>query len=95
MLAVARALMPEPRVVMLDEPTAGLAPKVVNEVLDRVRELARSGVTVLMVEQNAKAALLRSDSAYALAEGRNHAQGTAAGFLDDPAVRAAFLGGGG
>ncbi|MEZ5823686.1 MAG: ABC transporter ATP-binding protein [Geminicoccaceae bacterium] len=57
MLAIALALMPRPRCIMLDEPTAGLAPRVVVEVLERVRDLARTGVTVLMVEQNAKAAL--------------------------------------
>ena len=93
MLAIARALMPEPRAVMLDEPTAGLAPRVVHEVLDRVRMLADTGVTILMVEQNAKAALARSDRAYVLAEGCNHAEGDAKGILEDPDVRAAFLGG--
>ncbi len=92
MLAVARALMTDPTLVMLDEPTAGLAPKVVLEVLDELRGLARSGVAVLMVEQNAKAALRMSDRAYVLVEGRNHLSGNAADLLNDPAIGQAFLG---
>jgi branched-chain amino acid transport system ATP-binding protein len=93
MLAIARALMTDPSVVMLDEPTAGLAPKVVQEVFDRLRVLAQQGVAVLMVEQNAKGALRNSDRGYVLVEGRNHLQGAAAELLADPAVGAAFLGG--
>jgi branched-chain amino acid transport system ATP-binding protein len=93
MLAIARALMTDPSVVMLDEPTAGLAPKVVQEVFDRLRVLAQQGVAVLMVEQNAKGALRNSDRGYVLVEGRNHLQGSAAELLADPAVGAAFLGG--
>ena len=93
MLAIARALMTDPSVIMLDEPTAGLAPKVVGEVFADLRRLAESGVAVLMVEQNAKAALRISDRGYVLAEGRNRFQGPAAELLADPAVSAAFLGG--
>lgn len=93
MLAIARALMTDPAVVMLDEPTAGLAPKVVQEVFERLRVLAASGVAVLMVEQNAKGALRHSDRALVLVEGRNHLEGAARDLLDDPAVGAAFLGG--
>ena len=93
MLAIARALMTDPAVVMLDEPTAGLAPKVVQEVFDRLRVLAQQGVAVLMVEQNAKGALRNSDRGHVLVEGRNHLQGSAAELLADPAVGAAFLGG--
>jgi branched-chain amino acid transport system ATP-binding protein len=93
MLAIARALMTDPAVVMLDEPTAGLAPKVVQEVFDRLRVLAQQGVAVLMVEQNAKGALRNSDRGCVLVEGRNHLQGAAAELLADPAVGAAFLGG--
>ncbi len=93
MLAMARALMTEPRVLLLDEPTAGLAPTLVAQVFAKLRELAASGVAVLMVEQNAKAALRMSDRAYVLAEGRNRVQGRAADLLADPAVAAAFLGG--
>jgi branched-chain amino acid transport system ATP-binding protein len=93
MLAIARALMTDPGLIMLDEPTAGLAPKVVQEVFDRLRVLASSGVAVLMVEQNAKGALRNSDRAYVLVEGRNFADGPAAQLLADPSVGAAFLGG--
>jgi ABC-type branched-subunit amino acid transport system ATPase component len=93
MLAIARALMTDPAVVMLDEPTAGLAPKVVQEVFDRLRVLAAGGVGVLIVEQNAKGALRNADRGVVLVEGRNHLDGAAAALLADPAVGAAFLGG--
>ena len=93
MLAIARALMTEPKLLLLDEPTAGLAPQVVGEVFRLLRRLADSGVAVLMVEQNAKAALHASDRGYVLAEGRNRIAGRAAELLNDPAVAAAFLGG--
>jgi branched-chain amino acid transport system ATP-binding protein len=95
MLAIARALMTDPSVVMLDEPTAGLAPKVVQEVFERLRVLAGQGVAVLLVEQNAKGALRHSDRGIVLVEGRNHLEGPAAALLADPAVGAAFLGGAG
>src|SRR5437867_149292 len=94
MLAIARALMTEPTLLMLDEPTAGLAPLVVEEVFRRLRRLAEGGIAVLMVEQNAKAALRVSDRGYVLTEGRNRFAGTARDLLDDPGVAAAFLGGG-
>jgi len=93
MLAIARALLPEPRVLMLDEPTAGLAPRVAGEVLERIRSLASDGVAVLMVEQNARAALARSDRGYILAEGRNRATGSATDLLNDPGLGETFLGG--
>jgi branched-chain amino acid transport system ATP-binding protein len=93
MLAVARALMTDPKVIMLDEPTAGLSPKIVAEVFADLRRLTDLGVAVLMVEQNARAALRVSDRGYVLAEGRNHIDGRAADLLDDPAVGEAFLGG--
>ncbi|WP_210484024.1 ABC transporter ATP-binding protein [Microvirga antarctica] len=92
-LAVARALMTDPRVIMLDEPTAGLSPRVVGEVFASLRGLAQEGVAVLMVEQNAKAALRISDRGYVLAEGRNRMAASAADLLVDPAVGEAFLGG--
>ena len=92
MLAVARALMTNPSVLMLDEPSAGLAPMMVEEVFERLKTLAREGVSVLMVEQNAKAALRHSDRAYILVEGRNHLEGPSAQLLHDVAVGAAFLG---
>jgi ABC-type branched-subunit amino acid transport system ATPase component len=92
MLAIARALMTDPKVILLDEPTAGLAPKVVTEVFADLRRLAERDVAVLMVEQNAKAALRVSDRGYVLAEGRNRHAGDAAALLADPALGAAFLG---
>ena len=93
MLAIARALMTEPKLLLLDEPTAGLAPQVVGEVFRLLRRLAESGVAVLMVEQNARAALKASDRGYVLAEGRNRMAGRCAELLNDPAVAEAFLGG--
>ena len=93
MLAIARALMTDPQLIILDEPSAGLAPLLVEEVFTRIRELAGAGVAVLMVEQNAKGALRRSDRGYVLAEGRNRVAGPAAELLDNPEVAAAFLGG--
>lgn len=93
MLAIARALMTDPRLVILDEPTAGLAPKVVDEVFARLRDLVRTDVAVLMVEQNARAALRISDRGYVLAEGRNRVDGPAAVLLGNAEVASAFLGG--
>jgi len=93
MLAIARALMTDPTLLMLDEPTAGLAPRVVEDVFRRLRSLADAGIAVLMVEQNARAALGASDRGYVLAEGRNRFAGPARALLDEPAVAAAFLGG--
>lgn len=92
MLAIARALMTEPTLLMLDEPTAGLAPLVVADVFRHLRGLAAAGIAVLMVEQNAKAALRVSDRGYVLTEGRNRFAGSASALLEDPAVAAAFLG---
>ena len=93
MLAIARALMTDPTLLMLDEPTAGLAPLVVDEVFRQLRRLAESGIAVLMVEQNAKAALRVSDRGYVLTEGRNRVSGPARALLDDRHVAEAFLGG--
>jgi ABC-type branched-subunit amino acid transport system ATPase component len=92
MLAIARALMTDPTLLMLDEPTAGLAPRVVEEVFRQLRGLAESGIAVLMVEQNAKAALRVSDRGYVLTEGRNRFTGPAGALLDEPLVAEAFLG---
>jgi ABC-type branched-subunit amino acid transport system ATPase component len=92
MLAIARALMTDPTLLMLDEPTAGLAPRVVDDVFRQLRGLAEAGIAVLMVEQNAKAALRVSDRGYVLAEGRHRFAGPAHVLLDDPAVAEAFLG---
>jgi branched-chain amino acid transport system ATP-binding protein len=92
-LAVARALMADPKVIMLDEPTAGLSPKIVGDVFDDLRRLAGLDVGVLMVEQNARAAIRISDRAYVLTEGRNYIDGTPDVLLNDPAIGEAFLGG--
>lgn len=93
MLAIARALMTDPKVILLDEPTAGLAPKIVADVFAQLRRLAAGGVAVMMVEQNAKAALRASDRGYVLAEGRNVTEGLSADLLADVALADAFLGG--
>lgn len=93
MLAIARALMTDPTLLILDEPTAGLAPRVVEDVFRQLRRLAQAGVAVLMVEQNARAALRASDRGYVMAQGRNCAQGAAGELLQDPGIGALFLGG--
>ena len=93
MLAIARALMTDPTLLMLDEPTAGLAPRMVEDVFRQLRGLAETGIAVLMVEQNARAALSVSDRGYVLAEGRNRFSGPAHALLDEPRVAEAFLGG--
>jgi branched-chain amino acid transport system ATP-binding protein len=93
LLAIARALMTEPRLIILDEPTASLAPKAVADVFRTLRRLAANGVAVLMVEQNTKAALRISDRGYLLSQGRNRLSGPAPQLLADPAMAAAFLGG--
>lgn len=92
MLAIARAMLTEPRLLMLDEPSAGLAPKIVGEVFARLGALARSGIAVLMVEQNAKAAMAISDRTYVLAEGRNRIEGRSKDLLSDPVVAEIYLG---
>ncbi len=92
MLAIARALMTNPRLLILDEPTAGLAPQVIGEVFEQLKSLADSGVAVLLVEQNAKAALRQSDRGLVLVEGCNRIEGAASALLADEEVIAAFLG---
>jgi branched-chain amino acid transport system ATP-binding protein len=93
MLAVARALVVEPAVLILDEPSAGLSPKVAAEVLSRLGAINRSGVTTVLVEQQVKAALAVADRAVILVEGRIAHEGPAAGLADDPVVAALYLGG--
>ncbi len=92
MLAIGRALMAAPRLLLLDEPSMGLAPLVEDEIFAIVAGLARSGTTVLLVEQNASAALDISDAAYVLEGGRIALHGPAAEVAHDPAVMAAYLG---
>lgn len=92
MLAIAMALVAEPTLILMDEPTAGLSPKIAQEVLKLIRTIAARGVSILLVEQNAKAALRISDRAYVLAEGRKQHDGVAADLLNDPLVGEIYLG---
>ena len=92
-VAVGRALMTQPKVLMLDEPTAGVSPIVMDELFDRIIEVARTGIAVLMVEQNAKQALHIADKGFVLVQGRNRYTDTGQALLADNDVRKAFLGG--
>src|SRR6056297_1836537 len=93
MLAMGRALMLDPALLMLDEPSAGLAPDLVDETFDKVDEINDSGTAVLMVEQNAKAALRRCDRGYVLVQGQNSYVDAGDALLADDEVRQEFLGG--
>jgi branched-chain amino acid transport system ATP-binding protein len=93
MLAIARALMSNPRLLLLDEPSLGLAPTMVETVFGVITEIRREGVTVLMVEQNAALALRISDRAYVMESGRIGLEGAARDLLDNAEVRRAYLGG--
>jgi branched-chain amino acid transport system ATP-binding protein len=92
MLAMARALMSRPKMLLLDEPSMGLSPIMVEKIFDVVREVRSQGVTVLLVEQNAKLALQIADRAYVMESGVITMSGQAKDLLDDPRVRAAYLG---
>ncbi|HMO08458.1 MAG TPA: ABC transporter ATP-binding protein [Paracoccaceae bacterium] len=92
-VAVGRALMTQPQVLMLDEPTAGVSPIVMDELFDRIIEIARSGISILMVEQNARQALMIADKGYVLVQGANRFTDTGAALMADPEVRRSFLGG--
>lgn len=92
-VAVGRALMTQPAVLMLDEPTAGVSPIVMDELFDRIIEVARTGISILMVEQNARQALEIADKGYVLVQGRNAFTDTGQALLADPEVRKSFLGG--
>jgi branched-chain amino acid transport system ATP-binding protein len=92
-VAVGRALMTQPKVLMLDEPTAGVSPIVMDELFDRIIEVARAGITILMVEQNARQALSIADKGYVLVQGGNAYTGTGEELLANPQVRKSFLGG--
>ncbi len=93
MLAMARALMPKPQVLLLDEPSAGLAPAFVETIFEQVRTINEAGVTVVMVEQNARRALAMSDRGYVLDLGRNRFQGAGRDLLEDHEVAELYLGG--
>jgi branched-chain amino acid transport system ATP-binding protein len=92
MLAIGRALMARPKLLLLDEPSMGLAPLLVRQILEAVVHLKEQGVTMLLVEQNASAALAISDRAYVIESGRITHTGTGAALLEDPRVRQAYLG---
>ena len=92
MLAIGRALMAKPRFLLLDEPSLGLAPILVDQILEIIRGFKRDGVTVLLIEQNARAALAIADRGYVLETGRVTATGTATDIQADERVRAAYLG---
>lgn len=92
-VAVGRALMSQPAVLMLDEPTAGVSPIVMDELFDRILEVRQTGVAILMVEQNARQALDIADRGFVLVIGENRHTDTGAALLADPEVRRSFLGG--
>ena len=92
MLAISRALMSEPKLLLLDEPSLGLAPLIIIEIFRSIRELRESGLTILLVEQMANQALAVADRAYVLETGRVTLEGTGSQLLKHPAVRAAYLG---
>ncbi len=92
MLAMARALMSQPRLLLLDEPSMGLSPIMVAKIFEVVRDISAQGVTVLLVEQNARLALQAADRAYVMDSGLITMNGNAREMLDDPKVRAAYLG---
>jgi branched-chain amino acid transport system ATP-binding protein len=93
MLAISRALMSRPKLVMFDEPSLGLAPNIVERTFDIIRQIRSEGVTVVMVEQNALAALELSDRAYVMEQGAVTLSGSGQQLLDDPHVQRAYLGG--
>ncbi|MBL8325387.1 MAG: ABC transporter ATP-binding protein [Rubrivivax sp.] len=92
MLAIGRALMADPRLLLLDEPSMGLAPKLVAEIFHHVKALKARGTTILLVDQNARAALAIADRGYVMETGRLAVEGTAAELLRDATVRKAYLG---
>ena len=92
-VALGRALMIKPSILMLDEPTAGVSPIVMDELFSRIIEVGKTGVGILMVEQNAKQALNIADRGYVLVNGKNSKEGTGQDLLNNPEVRKSFLGG--
>jgi branched-chain amino acid transport system ATP-binding protein len=92
MLAIGRSLMSRPKLLLLDEPSMGLAPMLIQQIFSIISEIAQQGTTILVVEQNAKQALSRADRAYVLETGRIVKTGSGTTLLDDPSVREAYLG---
>ena len=92
-VAVGRALMTKPKVLMLDEPTAGVSPIIMDELFDRIIEVSKRGISILMVEQNAKQALNIADKGFVLTQGNNKFTGSGLSLLNNPEVRKSFLGG--
>jgi branched-chain amino acid transport system ATP-binding protein len=92
-VAVGRALMTKPKLLMLDEPTAGVSPIVMDELFDRILEIAKTGIAILMVEQNARQALEIADHGFVLVQGSNRFTDTGQALLANPEVRRSFLGG--
>ena len=92
-VAFGRALMTQPKILMLDEPTAGVSPIVMDELFSRIIEVRKTGVGILMVEQNAKQALAIADRGYVLVNGKNSREGAGEQLLNNPEVRKSFLGG--
>jgi branched-chain amino acid transport system ATP-binding protein len=93
MLAIGRALMAKPRLLLLDEPSMGLAPIIVQEIFRTLREINRQGLTIFLVEQNVRQALKIADRGYVIETGRIVLEGSGRELLDDPKVRDAYLGG--
>ncbi len=93
MLAIGRALMADPRMILLDEPSLGLSPKLVGEIFAAIREIAAGGLTILLVEQNTRLALETAQHAYVLVTGEVVLSGSARELRDDPRIKAAYLGG--
>ena len=91
-MALGRALMSDPSVLMLDEPTAGVSPIVMDELFEHIIKVKKTNVAVIMVEQNAKQALSISDRGYVLVTGQNKFEGSGNDLLEDPEVRRSFLG---
>ena len=92
MLAMGRALMSQPKIILMDEPSMGLSPILVNEIFDIIQEVSKSGTTVLLVEQNAKKALSIADRAYVLETGKIVLDGKAEALLNDDSIKKAYLG---
>jgi branched-chain amino acid transport system ATP-binding protein len=92
MLSIGRALMSRPRLLLLDEPSMGLAPKFISAIFNIIQEIKKQGMTILLVEQNAAKALSIADRAYVLETGNITTEGSGKELLNDPAVRAAYLG---